>query len=547
MKGLKKVILVLISLIFITSEIHAQPEMLYYETLKIYRDLAKGIKPSENDIKKLIESVKKRNKEDGYLVAIEILNEIGELDKAIKLVEEAIDRFPNNSVLATYKGEFLLRKGFIEDSIYWFKRALQLDKKNRFAYLDLIQVYLNTKKFDEAFNLIKEAENEFPSDSELLLLKGKAYYLIELYKNAELALEKSIEINPNNIEALRLLAEVYVLNGRLKKASKLYEQLMKSGIISMDLVIKLIRIYMATEQYDKALSFAERIYSVHPDEEIKNILAFIYLKTGQTEKAKELLKSEPDFTPLIIGLLCKENKLEKAKHASEIYLNTLEDLKNLLSLIYDLGTFKCADEIVKVGAKKFYNKDEFYYIIGRFYLEVENYELSEAFAKSAISLNDKNATYWFLLGSIKEKQEDFKNAINYLSKAIELESDNPTMLNYYGYTLIAGNIDIDKGIALVKKALEKDPENSAYLDSLAWGYYKKGNLKEALEIQEKVYSKEEDNAVIVYHLAEIYYSINNKDKALELFKKVRELLPKAKDISTWERREIEKRLFLLNL
>ncbi|MDB4257274.1 hypothetical protein N9818_00310, partial [Arcobacteraceae bacterium] len=58
--------------------------------------------------------------------------------------------------------------------------------------------------------------------------------------------------------------------------------------------------------------------------------------------------------------------------------------------------------------------------------------------------------------------------------------------NYYGYLLIDYNINVQKGINLIKSALKTSPNNVAYLDSLAWGYYKLGECKKAFNIMEKV-------------------------------------------------------------
>ena len=51
-----------------------------------------------------------------------------------------------------------------------------------------------------------------------------------------------------------------------------------------------------------------------------------------------------------------------------------------------------------------------------------------------------------------------------------------------GYILIDNDIDVKEGIKYVEKALEFDPNNEEYIDSLAWGYYKLGKCKEAWEI-----------------------------------------------------------------
>jgi tetratricopeptide (TPR) repeat protein len=64
--------------------------------------------------------------------------------------------------------------------------------------------------------------------------------------------------------------------------------------------------------------------------------------------------------------------------------------------------------------------------------------------------------------------------------------DNHVYQNYLGYILIDFDIDVKKGLALVKKALEKAPHNLAYIDSLAWGQYKLKDCKKAYDNMKKV-------------------------------------------------------------
>jgi tetratricopeptide (TPR) repeat protein len=76
------------------------------------------------------------------------------------------------------------------------------------------------------------------------------------------------------------------------------------------------------------------------------------------------------------------------------------------------------------------------------------------------------------------------------NRALSGGSRDSVYLNYYGYTLIDKNMDVKKGLELVKKALEYQPDNSYYLDSLAWGYYKLNRCKEAYEVMKRVVDME---------------------------------------------------------
>lgn len=76
-------------------------------------------------------------------------------------------------------------------------------------------------------------------------------------------------------------------------------------------------------------------------------------------------------------------------------------------------------------------------------------------------------------------QKRYDDAVDLYQKALDLERDNPTALNGLGYILTDTEKDIRKGLILCKKAVEKRPQNAAYMDSLGWAYFKNGDLLEA--------------------------------------------------------------------
>jgi len=81
-----------------------------------------------------------------------------------------------------------------------------------------------------------------------------------------------------------------------------------------------------------------------------------------------------------------------------------------------------------------------------------------------------------------------ESVIKKFSKALE-KVNNPVYQNYLAYLLIDYDKDIKKGILLVNKALEKEPDNIAYIDTLAWGEYKLNNCNNAYKQMKKVVDK----------------------------------------------------------
>jgi tetratricopeptide (TPR) repeat protein len=76
-------------------------------------------------------------------------------------------------------------------------------------------------------------------------------------------------------------------------------------------------------------------------------------------------------------------------------------------------------------------------------------------------------------------QKHYLGAMEYYEKALEIDNDNTTALNSLGFILVDAGFDKLKGLRLCRKAVDRNPDNAAYLDSLGWASYKCGNIKDA--------------------------------------------------------------------
>ncbi|MDR2314277.1 MAG: tetratricopeptide repeat protein [Spirochaetaceae bacterium] len=76
-------------------------------------------------------------------------------------------------------------------------------------------------------------------------------------------------------------------------------------------------------------------------------------------------------------------------------------------------------------------------------------------------------------------QKQFQKAVDFYEKALDMDENNATALNGLGYILADSDTDSTRGIKLCRKAVDKRPQNPAYLDSLGWAYFKNGEITEA--------------------------------------------------------------------
>jgi tetratricopeptide (TPR) repeat protein len=97
-------------------------------------------------------------------------------------------------------------------------------------------------------------------------------------------------------------------------------------------------------------------------------------------------------------------------------------------------------------------------------------------------------------------QKQYEKAVEYYRSALEMDADNTTALNGLGYILADAAIDPIKGLYYCKKAVDKKPQNAAYLDSLGWAYYKTGELIEARVYLRRAYELAPQQEEIRRHL-----------------------------------------------
>jgi len=272
------------------------------------------------------------------------------------------------------------------------------------------------------------------------------------------------------------------------------------------------------------------------DEFFYRMMAFIYIKEKNYEKASEYLKSLYALNHDKQTLLQLVDVLIKLKKYNEAlaYLRTHLDMYGCefdvclrLAIIYK-QTYDY-DNLATIYAKmgKFNQKYTMFAL--RLYLDNNEYD------KALKLINDNNlgdeyrlivyeakgdyAKAAYYAYKLYEKSANLKYLIKYCSYKYEASADKktakeiipkleyvikfyptPYLYNFLGYLLIKYDIDVKKGLEYVQKAVIAHPDNEEYIDSLAWGYYKLGECSQAWEIIKNVTLKDKE---IKYHKQKI--------------------------------------------
>jgi Flp pilus assembly protein TadD len=91
----------------------------------------------------------------------------------------------------------------------------------------------------------------------------------------------------------------------------------------------------------------------------------------------------------------------------------------------------------------------------------------------------ESAQLYTTLGYAAWAQKHVKDAVEFYEKALDMDENNTTAMNCLGYILSDTGMDFFRGLRLCRKAVDRRPQNPAYIDSLGWAYFKSGDVTEA--------------------------------------------------------------------
>ena len=407
-------------------------------------------------------------------------------------------------------------------------QALDLDPTQILGYEYLRIIYKATDQAAKIPALLDRAAKTDSDDPKYWLYLGKLF--LEQYLTTDAAFtgepsektsdvfQKAFNTGKDDVEVVTRVADFYVATKQFKEAIPIYERAVELDPTQVAPRENLARCYVATEQTDKAIAALEGLIKANPvDAQAYETLAKLYESSGQPDKAIA------DYEQSLL-----------------INPNYVEGYENVTNLLVQQHQAEKAIPILADARKRFPGQPVFSFLLAmtlertkQHQQALEMYETTETEAQQAMpSLLDSR--FYFEFGEAAEQGKLYDRAGTLLKKALELEDDTKRVAlisNYLGYMWVDHNLNLEEGGDLIKRALEIDPDNGAYLDSLGWYYYHTNKFEDAVTELTKAIAatKPEDETVAeVYgHLGDAYAKLNNVPKAVEAWQKAADLDPKS--------------------
>ncbi|MDO1581209.1 tetratricopeptide repeat protein [Rhizobium oryzicola] len=147
-----------------------------------------------------------------------------------------------------------------------------------------------------------------------------------------------------------------------------------------------------------------------------------------------------------------------------------------------------------------------------------------------------NWSVFFQRGIAYERLKQWDKAEPNFRKALELNPEQPQVLNYLGYSWVDMNRNLDEGLNMIRKAVELRPDDGYIVDSLGWAYYRLGRYDDAVNELERAVQLRAGDATINDHLGDAYWRVGRRLEANYQWQRALTMKPELTEIPKIEQK-----------
>jgi tetratricopeptide (TPR) repeat protein len=403
--------------------------------------------------------------------------------------------------------------------------------ENWYSLARLYQVR-NPRRALEVFEVMTQ---RFGAEWDVLLQIAELYNQMGQFGKSADAMKQMLVLDPSNAELKRSLAQASIRAERLDEAQKLYTELTTTFPANMDYVGEFGIVRLLQKSYPAADSLFS-IFLAGDSISVEGGLRVGEIYFGQVEKDSTLIPAARSVFERVrdrfpsdwrsywflgaLGALGRDDSLavQSFRKVTELSSGNADAWVYLSSVFLEKNNFQ---EVVTILEKAItIVPDDFRvnFFLGVAYSRLARNEDAIRVLKKARQIEPKDVNALSQLALVYDGMKRYEECDTLYEEGLGLDPDNALLLNNYGYSLADRNIQIDRAMEMAKKAIEAQPDNTSYLDTMGWVYYRLGKYKEAETYIKKAIEKGEVNAVVHEHLGDVYAKMNDPERAIEQWK-----------------------------
>ena len=499
--------------------------------------------------------------------------ESGQMDKALEAYRKVLNVDPGQSDLASRVAVLLIQQEDFPQAIDVLKDAIKANPNDGEPYRQLAFIYAKyLKKTDQAVDYANRAIALNPTDIDAYQRLCEIELAAGQQQKALNALDLAKKVKTNDASFWTRLGKLYAAvlftpdaqpkPEELKRVNEIFKKAVANAGDDPAILKDVADYYAASQQLKEAIPLYLRVIELQPDDaNAREKLATGFILTDQRGKAVELLeqiiKEHPEkYQPYDLlaqvlddeaRSLQRENRLDEAKaRFAKVAANYEQSLLinpnhvgtylRLAELL--LGPLKNPERAVKFLAearRRFPGAPEIVYYLAIAQREAKQTQravatFEEALREAQLDQNNEivNAKFYFNYGVTAEQAGLYEKAADLLRRSIALDPTNAAeAYNYLGYMWADHNMHLDEAKEMIERALQIEPNNGSYLDSLGWVEFRQGKFDQALaDLLRAVKNLDREDPIVFEHIGDTYLKLQRVPEALESWQKAFALDPK---------------------
>lgn len=504
----------------------------------------------------------------------------GNYDSSKGDLHKLVSADPYNDAAYYYLANIALRSDDMMSGELYLKKGIELDSSN-FWYRDMLgQVYIKSKKMNDAIALYEDLLKSYPKKSAVHYTLVNLYLGTQQTEDAKRILEK-IEASQGKSEAVALTwFNIFRMEQNWEKALNYlveFDREFQSSRIQCvigDMYADRYKDTLALKYYNKALELDREcaaamygraeVHRMNGDYQqfFSDIIPFLsnpqigskmkieYLQQlfqipGFLKRYRRQLDSamagiqeaHPSDTTSNMFLAayygeCGENEKCKSllRKNYELYPDKFSTLFQYVIAIYQLKEWENLEAAAAEGLQKYPKNSNLVQLMGiaRFQMKqtdkaIESYRELEKIAlkmKDTVSL----ISAYSILGDLHHQKNDSKGAFAYYRKVLKLNPDEMGALNNYAYYLALEGKNLKKAYQMSKRTIEAEPDNPTFLDTFGWILFLMDKPLEAkAQFKHAMLYGGTDSAAILDHYAEVLFKLGEHDLAFIYWDQAKQL------------------------
>lgn len=454
------------------------------------------------------------NNFEGYYYLGHLYSARGELSKAVDAFSEVLQRRPTALQIYYLKADALNRAGRVEEAIETAQTSLDLNADDPRMLGLLADLYERNRQFGPAIDIYRSLLTEALSE-------------------------------PGQLERIRLKLG-RLLNGerRFVEAGEVLEELLDRGVAKTSSTYLRAQQEWATAlsgmgERDKAIEKLEQLIEVASDASERRMvevdLALLYQRARRVDRAVALFQKLSDDSPgnpslrlLLASALSDGDRHGKALEMADQARDSLPDdadprirrdvTISRAQILSKAGQVRKAVDSLRELPTADVGTETAYSLTVDLYMSHQLYSEARETLEKALADHPSSEILQFQKAAFFERQKSFKEAEVEFKKILEINPEHHLSLNYLGYMLADQGIELETALVLVQRAVDLEPFNGSYLDSLGWVYFRLDKLDLAEQYLTQAVRLNDGDATIFEHLGDLQVRLGQVDKARQSYR-----------------------------